>query len=256
MSGDGAETVELLARRAPLLRALRDGPHEKRDLVATLPISRSTVDRAVRNLETKDLVERNDALSLSLPGRLAIDAYDEFVGYVDDLESVRRVLESLSVDATVDRPLVEGATVVSPDRTSPERHAVALLEEFENATNIRGYSSAVMPTYVDLLHERIVDDGLTLELTLSSDLLDELLSAAAERVNEALSTDRLWFFEATTTLEYSLFVVKQPERTLVAAPVYDDHGRSGVVFNDTRAAVEWAEGVYETIRDSARPLPA
>lgn len=256
MPGDSAETVELLARRAPLLRVLRDGAREKRELVAALPISRSTVDRAVRNLETSNLVERNDEISLTLPGRLAIDAYDDFVGYVDSLESGRSVLGSLPVDATVERPLVEGATFVSPDRISPERHAVAFKAELEDATDVRGYSSALVPTYVDVLHERIVDDGLTVELTLSPDLLDELLAEAAERVNEALSTDRLRFFEATATLEYSLFVLEQPDRTLVAALVYDDQGRSGVLFNDSKAAVEWAEDVYEPIRESAEPLPA
>jgi predicted transcriptional regulator len=255
MPGDGAETVELLARRAPLLRALRDGPIQKRDLVTDLSISRSTVDRAVRNLETREFVQRDDEISLTLMGRLAIDAYDEFVGYVDALESARPVLRSLPVDATIDRRFVEGANVVSADRLSPERHAMAFMEELETATDIRGYSSALMPSYVDLLHERIVDDGLTLELTLSPALFDELLSAAGDRVNEVLSTGRFQLFEATTSLDYSLFVIEQPERTLAAALVYDDRGQSGVLFNDDPAAVEWAERVYERIRESASPMP-
>lgn len=255
MSGVAADVVELLARRAPLLRLLRDGSCEKRDLVTELDISRSTVDRAVRTLESKELVERNDEISLTLPGRLAIDAYDDFVGYVDALDSARPVLRSLPVDATIDRRFVESASVVSADRLSPERHAMAFIEELEDATAIRGYSTALMPTYVDLLHERIVDDGLTLELTLSPALFDELLSAAADRVNEVLSTGRFQLFEATTTLEYSLFVIEQPERTLAAALVYDDHGQSGVLFNDDPAAVEWAERVYERIRESASPMP-
>jgi predicted transcriptional regulator len=256
MTAAAAETVELLARRTELLRTLASSPRAKRDLVEALPISRSTVDRAVRNLEAKELVERNEQIALTLRGRLAIEAYNEFVGYVDELEAARPILASLPRDTTVDRCLFEGATFVSPDRLTPQRHAVAFLDEIEAATEIRGFSTAFVPTYVDLLHERILEDGLTVELTLPADLLEELFSSAQDRIDEALATGRLTFLEASTTLEYSLFVLEQPERTLVAALVYDDQGRSGIVFNDSPAAVAWAERRYEAIRDAADRLSA
>jgi predicted transcriptional regulator len=255
MTEAAAETVELLTRRAELLRTLASSPMPKRDLVEALPSSRSTVDRAVRNLEAKDLVQRNETISLTLHGRLAIDAYDEFVGYVGDMEATRPILASLPRDAAVDRRLLEGATFVSPDRLTPQRHARAFLDEIEAATEIRGFSTAFVPKYVDVLHERIVDEGLTVELALSTDLLDELLSSAPDRIDEALATGRLTFLEASETLEYSLFVLEQLERTLVTALVYDDQGRSGVVFNDSPAAVAWAEQLYEELRTAADTFP-
>lgn len=255
MTGAAATTVELLARRAELVRTLRAGPLAKRDLVEHLSISRSTVDRAVRNLESNGLLERNEEISLTLRGRLAIDAYDEFVEYVASLESASQILAALPEDTDVERPLVEGATFVSPDRMTPQRPAVAFLDEVERATEIRGFGSALMPTYVDRLHERLVGGELHLEMVLSPSLFDELLSEHAEQVTEALETGRVTLLEATETLEYSLLVLEQPERTLVAALVYDDMGRSSVVFNDAPAAVRWAERTYEELHSAADPLP-
>lgn len=256
MTGGSTAAVELLAQRADVLRSLESSPKTKRDLVEELTISRSTVDRAVRNLEAGDLVQRNEAISLTLCGQLAIDAYDQFVEYVGDLEAAQPILASLPEDATFDRPLLEGATFVSPDRLTPQRHAVAFLEEIEAATEIRGFSTALVPRYVDLLHERVVEDDLSLDLTVSADLVEELLSSAADRIDEALATGRMTFLEASKTLDYSLFVLEQPERTLVTALIYDEQGRSGVIFNDSPAAVQWAEAVYEEIRDAADSFPA
>jgi len=58
MPSQAVEVVELLARRATLLRLLRERPRLKRELAEELSVSRSTVDRAVRNLEATDYVAR------------------------------------------------------------------------------------------------------------------------------------------------------------------------------------------------------
>lgn len=255
MDGAAAETVELLARRAELLRSLREGPHGKRDLVAEHPVSRSTIDRAVRNLAAENLVARDDQISLTLKGRLAIDAYDEFADNVDSLAGAEPVLESLPADATMDRSLLAGATVLRPNRVTPQRPANDFLDVIEDAIEIRGHATALLPAYVESINEKVLEGSIHVDLILASDVVDELLAAHADSVQQALGTGDLVLREATETLAYSLSVVEFPERTLACAIVYDDQGRNGVVYNDDPAAVRWAEQVYERLRDAAEPLP-
>lgn len=249
------EVVELLARRARLLELLREEPRLKRDLAEELSVSRSTVDRAVRNLEAHNFVARGDTVSLTLEGELALDAFERFVGSVDGLDEATPVLDPLSPTATLDVALLRDATVVTPERDAPQRPTSSYAEEVQRATGVRGFASNVLPSTVDVFHERIVDHGVGVDLTMPEYVLEELLASHGDSVDEALDTGRLTLRTATTTLEFSLLVVDQPERTVVCALIYGDSGLAGVVKNDHEDAVRWAERVYGRIRDDAEELP-
>jgi predicted transcriptional regulator len=254
MADADVATVELLARRAELLRALADGAGTKRDLVAAQSASRSTVDRAVRQLETRGFVERGAAISLTLQGRLALEAYERLLETLGDVDAASGVLDALPADATVDEVLVRGADVVGPEPVTPQRPYLAYQRLVEDATAVRGFASAVLADNVPAFRDRIVEDGLPVDLTVAPDALDELVSSHADAVEAALATGRLTLRRATTTLEYSLVLVEQPERTVACALVGDGRGITGLVKNDSPDAVRWAEGVYDRIRRDAEPL--
>ncbi|WP_336037046.1 helix-turn-helix transcriptional regulator [Halobacterium yunchengense] len=254
MADSTDDAIEVLARRVPLLRVLADGPRSKRTLVEELSLSRSTIDRAVRDLEALGFVARNDGVSLTLQGRLALDAYEEFADTAAAVDEASAVLDPLPADATVDTALLRGADVVGPDPVSPQRPFVAYKRLVSEATAARGFAPAVLGDNVAVFRDRIVEDGLVADLTVSADALDELVSAYADPVNDALETGRLTLRRATTTLEYGLMLLELPERTVVTALVYDDRGLTGTIRNDAPAAVRWAEGVYEDLREAATPL--
>ena len=248
------DAVALLAQRAELLRSLQDGPRAKQNLAATQSVSRSTVDRAVRTLEAHGFVARNDAVSLTLRGRLALDAYDEFVGQLDALDAAGELLDVLPADATIDGALLRGADVVQSNPIAPQRPYIAYQSVVENATAVRGFAPAVLDENVPQFRDRIVDGAAPVDLTVAPAALDELVSSHADAVEEALDTGRLTLREATTVLEYGLVLVEQPERTVVCVLVFDDHGLAGVVENDERHAIEWADDVYEQICEDAELL--
>lgn len=255
MPGPPSETVELMVRRAALLCELWESPRTKQDLASALPVSRSTVDRAVRVLESQGLVERGSRVSLTLRGRLALDAYERFVRIEGDLDDASVVLDQLPRTATADTALFRGADVVDATRETPQRPVYSFLEEAERATGIHGFASAVLATTVEAFHERIVDHGAIVDLTMPEAVLNELLDHHGEYVHEALDTGRFTIHEATTTLAYSLMLVEQSERTVVCALVYGDRGLAGVVKNDAPYAVEWADSVCEALRADASQLP-
>ena len=255
MPSIAVEVVELLARRVTLLRLLREEPRLKRDLADELSVSRSTVDRAVRNLEAHDFVTRGESVALTLEGRLALDAFERFTGSVDSLDDASNVLDPLPRTTTLDVALLRDATVVTPGRDAPERPSASFLEEAERATAIRGYASAVLPSVAPVFYERVVDHGATVDLTLPESVLEELLATHGDLVDAALDSGRLTLRTATDTLDYSLLVLEQDDRTLASALVYGNSGLEGVVKNDDDDAVRWADRTCDRLREAAEDLP-
>jgi predicted transcriptional regulator len=81
MRGDGnsADVRQLLSQRADALSRLLDADRTKNELTEELDVSRSTVDRAVRELESNGLVRREGGtVTATLSGRLAYDSYRRF----------------------------------------------------------------------------------------------------------------------------------------------------------------------------------
>lgn len=251
---ESVEAVELLARRADLLERLRDGPRTKSELADSLPVSRSTVDRAVRELEAHDLVERGDAVSLTLAGALGLDAYERFASQLDALGEADSLFAGLPPDATVDPALLRDAGVVDPSRVAPQRGVERYRSRVADADRVRGYVSAVLDTNVPTFRERIVEDDVPVELVLAPDALDVLVSTHGDAVADARATGNFALYRANSTLGYSLMLVDADATTHVCALFYDDSGQVGLVRNDDPDAVEWAEGVYESLRADADPL--
>lgn len=254
MPSSGA-AVEALARRADLLRAVRERPRPKPALADELSVSRSTVDRAVRDLEAEGFVERSDGVTLTLQGRLALDSYETFAAQLQDLTAAETALQSLPDDARVDRALFRGATVVEASPVAPQRATEAYRSLVADATQVRGYASALLDGNVETFRDRIVEHGVDVELVLDPAVLEALVGNHGSAVADARDTGRLTMLEAANELSYSLMLVDTAEETHATALFYDDTGHTGLVRNDTPEAIAWAEGVYEDLRATADPLP-
>lgn len=255
-NGDVAETIEVLARRAGLLRALQSEPQSKRNLVDTLAVSRSTVDRAVRQLEARGFVERRDGtVAISLQGRLALDAYESFAADVAGLENAGSVLDPLASTTPMDVSLLRNATVVQPEPVAPNQPVSALRDHLQEASRVRGFATGVLPSLIDEYHERVVEHGASVELVITEDVLEEVVASYGDAFEEAVESDWLHVWLADQPLEYSLLVVEKPQKTVVCALVYADRGVFGVLENEDDRAEEWAIGLFEELRESADPIP-
>ena len=254
--GDVADTVELLARRAGLLRSLRSGTKSKRDLVDALSVSRSTVDRAIRNLEARGFVGRGGGtVDITLKGRLAFAAFESLAADVESLDAAGSVLEPLHAASTMDVSLLRNAEVVQPDPVTPHRSADALLEYLRDASRVRGFANVVLPSYVGVYRDNILNQGTSVDLVVTSDVLEELVTNHRDTLDRTLDTENLNLQCSGRALEYSLLVVETGERTVVGALVCDDRGAFGVVENDDEQAVQWATDLLEELRTDADPVP-
>lgn len=257
LRGEGSrELVSVLARRRELLAELAAGDREKADLVAACSCSRSTVNRAVRDLETLGVVERREGgYGLTLAGRLLVEGFTDLAGAMADVVGAGDLLEALSPEAPVDARLVRGASVIrsrEPAPTRPLDRAVALVE---SADRVRGFARAVTrPRFPRLLRDR-VREGLDAELVYEGRLVDEYLADRTELLGEMVAHGFRAF--RVPALPFGLLVTEDGEAEHVCVAVYGENAElRGVIYNDSSPAVAWARECYAAYREEATEITA
>ncbi|ELY92865.1 transcriptional regulator [Natrialba hulunbeirensis JCM 10989] len=253
-----ADVVETVSRRRALLEALAAGPQRKRDLVEQLACSRSTIDRAIRELERFEFIERAESgYRLTAAGRLVLEEFSRTTETFAAIGEASQVLAAIPREAPMSPDFLDGATVSEPKPHAPNAPLQELAMSFETATRVRGSSSAErIPETRARLHQRTIEDDLTAELILTTDLAEFLLSEYPEQVSGVVSEGDSAMYEIDS-IPYELTIVEQPDDCQIFLFALNDRAEiEGVIKNDTQAALEWAESVFDELRAAASPLVA
>lgn len=235
-TGDSPDHVDLVARRLDVLETLTGEPTAKRDLIAAVSDSRSTVDRAVRALADAGLVERvADGYRTTLAGRIAVDRYRRHLADQRAVARARDALAALPPDADPPTPLVTTATV--HDDGDPVRRFQVLADRLAGADSYR----LALPALGDSRHLRLCRararrDGLDAE-----PLLDP---AVVDRIRAEFPGLATGLADATTvsprrveTPPFGLALATTGDRTWAALLVYDAGDLHAVLASESEAAV-------------------
>lgn len=249
--GDRSELLGVVDRRADLLRALGRTPTPKNELEDDLDVSRSTIDRGIRELEERALVERdNGGYRRTLSGRLALREYERFHERIRGLRESGNLLAAVDANADFDAAMLAGATVVEQARTTPHRPIEELYGIVKSATEVRAFAPVVHSQQIDTYRTKI-SDGMEAELVLTGEVIERLLAEHAEAFEDTVDSERVGLWEAADDLPYSLALAETPDGPRAVVMVYDDRGVLGCIHNDDPAAVEWARERYERERRRA-----
>ncbi len=247
----GLDILFTIARRQRLLSLLTEQPWQKRDLAEELSLSRSTIDRSVRKLESLSLVERDcNGYQLTRAGELL---FTEFQATVDIAASVVEVSDSLSglpQDAPLSAALLQGATVSEPKPHAPTDQFERIEERILDADWYRGI--AVVDVNSRFRH-RFIDRVQTGKFDAEVVFTETLFSYLCE-------TDPDWVTEITTSdcpvytipsVPYGLALIE----TAVYLVIFTETGDVAVLIeNDSPEAVEWARSAYRTVRNGAEEV--
>lgn len=251
-----SEVMAVVARRGDVLRALADGGERKCELDERLDVSRSTIDRGVRELEGLGLVERADeGYYRTLSGSLALDEYDRFRSRMGGVLDAREVFSPLPNDADVDAAVVDGADIVLADRHSPLRPARHQIDIVERATHVRAFASAVLPQHVDAYYDGIVNRGMNAEIILSTPVMERVVADHDDKFHDSLQTGRVDLRQLDRDLPYSLMVASTPDGPVMGMLVYVQEGIKGFVGNDSPEAVAWARARLDDYWAEASLVP-
>ncbi|WP_135821535.1 helix-turn-helix transcriptional regulator [Halostella litorea] len=254
MGRDDAEVVRTLCDRREFLVALRGKPREKRALVETIGVSRSTVDRAIRELWAEGLVEETDrGYRLTAVGRLAAAFTDGVLAVSRDLRAASDVLAPLPADAPLDLRLLRNAKVAEAEPTTRSESVASVHSVFREADRLYAFAQVVTRSRtLDVLADA-VDRGATVEVVFDARLAEELLPRMGDRV--AALTARGFRPLSTDGVPFGLLLGETDDGWKTRVVTYDEDGDlRGVVANDRPAAAAWAWDVYRSYRSRAVDL--
>ncbi|MFC6716634.1 hypothetical protein ACFQGT_01985 [Natrialbaceae archaeon GCM10025810] len=139
----GPHIVEPLSHRRDLLERLLEGPATKPVLVDDLDCFRSTVDRAVRELEDLGFVAREGGTHrITAAGRLAVDQYRDCVGALESVEAATDLLAYVPPDAPLSLSMLEGARTWTPQPHAPNEAFEEIEHRLPDADRLRGCVAA------------------------------------------------------------------------------------------------------------------
>jgi predicted transcriptional regulator len=223
---------------------------DQRDLRDAVNVSRSTVYKALRELEGADLVREGDdgRYHLTQFGRLVRRRHDDYEARRRRLAAAEPVLNALSESLLVPLAFAERGQIYTADRHAPER-PFAQMERISKASyDYRCLSPIAVPRYMEQIHERVEDDGLEVELVVERPAVEPLRSYA--RFDEAVADPAFSLRGADNELPFGLMIT---EDTGVACLfTYGENGSlRGMLASRDPAAYEWAVDQYDRYTEDA-----
>lgn len=248
---DFHHTIRTVVKRAEILDRLAQGPANKRDLRDDLGVSRSTVYKAVRELEELELVtQTGDEVRLALFGQLLFEQYRAFVETGADVDRQRTLLSELSVDAPVTTDLLVGADCVRAERHVPSRPLDYVEDLMLTADRAIGLGPVAFRRYVHLFHELLAAGELSSDFVIERRVVEHVRDEYNDRFAESLDMDHASVWETDESLPFGL-VLTEGDREEVAVVVYDEGKPVGAITNDTPAALDWGRDVFEGYKANA-----
>jgi tetratricopeptide (TPR) repeat protein/predicted transcriptional regulator len=254
------ESMKLIADRCDLLECMATAPQEKCDLVAGVSSSRSTVNRAVRELEVAGLVVRTSAGYTTPPSvRRATTEYCAAIERISDILAARDVLAGVSPDCPIDTALLTDAAVESTVDAPPYHLPAGVCEQFTAAERVRMFLPALAtPQLLDCCHRGVVQEGLTLELVTTPGLF-ETLTAEFPGPLAAMTAEKAGPFTACVADEsaqpsFGLIIAEGATTTVSVITYGEKRTINGIIHNKTYNSVQWAEKCYARVRDEANTV--
>lgn len=250
------DVLQTLSRRRDLLSRLENGPRRKRDLVADLSVSRSTIDRAIRELESVEFVERCEgSFRLTAAGRLALSEYRRRLESLGAIADCCELLAHIPPDAPMSVDMLIGASATEPKPHAPNEPIEEIVDLLSSADRFRGFATAQrLPRLRDRLYELTIDGSLEAEAIFTEELADFLLENHPQQMRDVLRDGHFDMY-AIPTIPFGLGIVETPSQSRAFVVVHGDSGQvRGVIQNDSSAALEWADGVFRRLRARASAL--
>lgn len=249
------ELTQVIVQRVDFLHALEEHPKEKRELVNDLGVSRSTVDRGIRDLEVQNLVTRcDDGYTITAKGAVLRDQFTEFLTTSElttHLEPVLKWIQPHDSDLPLDA-LLDATVIVASDNdpyAPVNRHVRAL----QTATDVQALLPAVGLTAMRVGRDQLLSSEARHEMVVETGVAETIRTEPGYRhtLEEMKDSGQLSLYVSDESIPYYVGVLD--ERMQLG--VEDDDGLPrALIETQEPAAVEWAAGVFADYKQRSRQL--
>lgn len=249
MSDRGREVLALVTKREEFLTALETGAIRMRDLVDKTGNSRSTVNRAVRELQEAELVRKTDGgYALTPTGQLSLTAYRTFLRNLDSVNDAAELLAPLD-DVPLDPSLLGDAEYVLAEGAAVYRPLEQIHERLATADRVRAALPVLARSKTVEQCREIASNGGDVEFVVSPALWQLLSDRFGTELEPAVEEDALRVAVGEMP-PIGLFLTEgaTPEMSLL---VFNDHSVHGAIISESCDALEWGEQYFTELWEDA-----
>ena len=248
-----ATLFELVDRRYEILSSLDTMVYEKRDLMDELDVSRSTIDRALHELETEQLVtDRTPGYQITLYGRTLLACYESVLSTIAHVQQAKPLLALIPPNADFNFGLLLDAEIYLATASVPQTPTTRIAELVDKASSFKGlvYAHASSKA-LEFFQSQILNEGMFTEVVFRDEVYTTMKDMYPDILASLDESDNFTGY-VVTELSYGLFLLSMDGRTVVCLIVHDsDQQIRGIIINDTPRAVAWGTEIYEWYRQQA-----
>jgi DNA-binding MarR family transcriptional regulator len=244
----------IVGKRQSFLESLEKNSKDKCELETDLDISRSTVDRGIRELSNAGLVtSTNSDYQLTLAGRTALTAAQQYHRRLQEIDSGRDLLSTLPSGIDIADVFLDGASYAQASPEIPDRIIRYLFDSIESADVFRGVSPVALAGYLDEFYAVTTANGTIVKHVVDEDVVETLLAAPELRSGfiKQAQHDRVSLLSGDISFNYGVWIVDDIEAGIV---FYTDTGVRGIIINDSDAAIQWAHNQWESVMADATSI--
>lgn len=249
--GDRLDAV--LTKRDSYLSALIEQPRSKCDLEDELDGSRSTLDRALRELADANLATYEDGVWKPTPlGRCSYKMREAYLERLENLAEAAPLFNKLSSGSPADCAFVIGADVYESYPSMPDAVMQTLLDSVEGAQEVSVVTPVIVTGFAEEFYERVrSSENYSLDLLVPPNVFERTRAAFPGLTDELLDDENVSLHTASIPFSFGLWIVDSAEAGII---VFTDQGVRGILVNDTTQALDWATDQYERVKQDADPV--
>jgi len=253
MPGSPPDLPTTLTKRFECLAALIGQPRSKSGLEEVLDYSRSTLDRAVRDLRDADLVVYEDGVwTPTFLGRCAYHIRSEYLEKLDEMEAASSILESLPPEGPVTCEFLDGVEAHEAPSAVPNVVINRFIDYVEGGRTVCLATPRVILGFGEEFYDRIASsDEYTLELIVPEEIFEQFMGTSPHLVETLLNDPDVELYQAAIPFSFGLWIVEHDHAGII---VFTEHGLSGLLVNDSDAALDWADEQYRLVKREAKPI--
>ncbi|ERG95256.1 MAG: hypothetical protein J07HQW2_01707 [Haloquadratum walsbyi J07HQW2] len=244
----------IVSKRQSFLESLRNSSKGKCELETDLDVSRSTVDRGIRELESAGLImHTNNKYQLTLAGRTAVTAVQQYHRRLQEIDTGRDLLSTLSGDIDIADDFLDGASSIQASPEIPDQIITYLFDSIESADIFRGISPVALAGHLDEFYTMMTVNETVAEHIIDEDVVETLLEAPELNSGfiKQIRHDRVRMLSSDIPFTYGLWIADDTETGII---FYTETGVRGIIMNDSDAAVQWAHTQWESAMADATQI--
>jgi len=245
--------LRLVIQRIDILEAVHETQRKRTKLQRDLDQSRSTVYRALSQLEEANLVtERDGVYELTTFGSLLFGEYREFRQKVSSLWEARELFETArDVEQIFDPAVIYDADIHLVDECAPTYLYNRIADEIADANKVRGVARTVSEPIVNSYVTNCCHGDLTGDLVYTEPAFEFLQTEFEDEFRQLAQSDQFTCHSVSENVSFELLMFEEP-LTKITIAIYDQTGVvRGTIATSHQRVLDWAETTYEHFREQA-----